>query len=180
MAEEGEAIMDALTAAQADRELRRIGALELEVEALEARMLAELDEVKGRYAPDLARLRAKHGRWVDGLEEACRAARESLFAEGAQTLALGFGQVGYRASVPRLEVRGGLDEEEVIGRLPTALRRYVRTKRSLDRAGLRAAAMDGNLTAEDMERLGLVLVEGVERWQVKPDHDAVREAVGRA
>lgn len=79
-----------------------------------------------------------------------------------------------------LEFREGVQEEDVIGRLRAKLSIFVRVKRSLDRAGLKAAVLAGEVKREGLEGLGLELIEHEEAWAVKPDHRAVRKAVGKA
>lgn len=169
-----------MSAGTVDRELRKIGEVGLQVEVMEAEMLRELDEVKEGYTADLKPLRARLTELIDRLAASCKGARAELFEGQGQRLQLGFGQVSYRAGSIKLELRAGVDEESAIKRLPPRLRRYIRERRSLDKAGLKTEAMDGGITGEELEAIGLDLVQGEETWTVKADHEAVRAAIGKA
>lgn len=164
---------------QVDARLRHIGEVGLEIEEIEiafARAEAELKtEFEGRLAP----LRKRRDELVANLEAACRAARDALFTEGIQSLKLAFGKVSFRTNPDRLGFKDGLGEEDVLKRLPPALRAYIRTREFLDKAGLKAAAGQGKVSTQDLGRAGLEIVKGEEAWTVKPDQDAVRAAVGK-
>jgi phage host-nuclease inhibitor protein Gam len=168
-----------VTPARVDEKLRKLGELELEIEDVERQLLGELDEVKGRYTGDLARLRRRRDRAEAAVVADCQRARTALFGDEGKTLALGFGKVSWRLKPPSVKPLEGVSEEEVIGGLPPKMRRYVRVQRALDRNAVTKDLAEGKPAAEDLEGLGLELVQGDETWQVKPDHEAVRQAVGQ-
>jgi len=170
----------AITAGAVDRGLRELGALDLEIEAVGARMLKALDRVKAEHEPDLQGLRARRGKLAAKLEEACRAARSVLFPPGCQTLKLGFGQVSFRGCPDSLDVAEGQGEEDVAIRLlKGGMAGFVRIAHRLDRDALRKALETGEVKERELARLGIRRVPGGEVWRVKPDHEAVREAVGK-
>jgi phage host-nuclease inhibitor protein Gam len=168
-----------VTAGKVDRELRRIGELELRIQDIEAEMLREMDEVKERYGRDLAPLRARKAQAEEALLDICKAGREELFHDATQTVKGAFGSVSFRATPSKLARLPGVTEEQAAGRLPPKLHKFLRMRQSVDMARLRMAVVQGEVKEPELEKMGLRLLPGEESWQVKTDKEAVREAVGQ-
>jgi len=149
------------------------------IEAVEGQMLKELLAVKEQFTRRLKPMKADRVQREEDLLTACQAAREKLFEPGVKTIKVAAGEVSVREKPPRLEIREGWEEEDVINSLKGQLVIYVRTKLSVDRQGLKEAILGGELKRERLAGLGLALIEHEEEWAVKPDLKAVREAVGR-
>ena len=167
-----------LSIRQADQLVKRIGQAALEIEALEADMDRELQDVRGRYDLRVAPRRARRKRLEEELVAGCRANRETLFEAGSQTLSLGFGRIAYRTGPVRLVLQEGVTEEEVLKRLTPRLHRFMRVSQSLDKTGLKAAAAAGDVRPGEVDRIGLRLIQGEEVWTVKPNHEAIKGEVG--
>jgi len=168
-----------ITPGQVDRRLRKIGELDLMIEALEQQMLRRLDAVKGEFGPRLEPLRGERTKREGALLEACKAARETLFEGEAKTLRVGSGEVWVRDKPARLELQENVEEHEAIPRFAGANLRFIRTEKHVDRQLLKRAAVEDQVSDADLKRLGFVLIQDEEVWSAKPDHEAVREAVGK-
>jgi phage host-nuclease inhibitor protein Gam len=168
-----------ITPGQVDRRLRKIGELDLMVEALERQMLRRLDAIKEEFGPRLEPLRVERTKREAALLEACEAARETLFEGEVKTLRVGSGEVSVRRKPARLELQGDTTEDDAIRRFAGPNLRFIRTEKHVDRQALRRAAVEEQVSAETLERLGFMLIEDEEVWAAKPDHEAVREAVGK-
>lgn len=181
MAEQEDALLANVTVAVVERELRKIGEAELELEKAQAEMNAELMEVTARHEAIVRPLKKKAEALVDRLEAAVSANRADLFEGDSQTLKLGMGKVSFRRAPSRVEPEDGVTVEEVVRRMLSARKRqYVKRTYSLDKASLNTAASTGVLDEEALAAFGLRLVTGEESWKVKTDHEAVREAVGKS
>jgi len=172
-------VLAKVSAAVVDRELRKIGEAELELETAQADMIADMDELKRRHEAVIRPLKAKVDALVARLEASVRAEKETLFA-GNQTLALGFGKVSYRRAPDHVEPADGADWDEALRRMRAERKhQYLSVTYRPDKAALNKAASAGLLDAEALGELGLEVVEGEESWKVQTDHKAVREAVGQ-
>lgn len=163
-----------------ERELRKIGEAELELERLQNDMNAELNAVTLRHEAQIGPLRRRLDELNARLEASVKANRLALFENDSQTLQLGLGQVRFRRAPARVEPAEGVDMQEVVRRMRKARRRqFYRLVPRLDKAALNRAASAGLLDDEELDKLGLRVVEGGESWTIQTDHEAIRAAVGR-
>jgi phage host-nuclease inhibitor protein Gam len=180
MVERAQELLGDVTLPVVERELRKIGEAELELERLQGRLDADMAAVTVRHEPGIRAARQKVDDLKARLQVGVSGARETLFQAGTQTLKLGLGRVSYRRAPDRIEVAEGLEVREVIRRMQRARKRqYYKVTYGLDKAALNKAASAGLLDEGALEGLGLLVVRGEESWTVKTDHEAVREAVGK-
>ena len=169
-----------LTPPEVDARLREIAALDLDIEARGARMARRLERIKAEAAEEIEPLRRKREEAEAELVADCRAARTTLFPDESKTLAVGAGKISWRYKPPRIELADNVEEADVLAKCAArGFSAYRREIVSLDKEAVKKDAVAGALKAKDLERLGLVLVDKEEVWQIKPDLEAVREAVGK-
>ncbi len=169
-----------ITRPHVDRELRKLGEVELDLAAAQADMLRELSEAKARHASIIAPLKAKVDALSARLLASCQQARGDLFPPDAQTLKLGFGKIAYRTTSARVAPADGIEDAEVLRRLRARrLRRYYTTRHSIDRAALAKAATGNLLSSEALAALGLAIIPGAESWTVATDSKAIKAALGQ-
>jgi phage host-nuclease inhibitor protein Gam len=180
MADQDQGVLVNVTLAVVERELRKIGEAELELERLQGKLDADLAGVTVRHEPAIRAARQKVNDLKVRLEAGVSGAREQLFEAGSQTLKVGLGQVSYRRAPDRVEVADGLEVRDVIRKMQRARKRqFYKVSYGLDKAALNKAASAGVLDDAALEELGLQVIRGGESWTVKTDHEAVREAVGK-
>jgi phage host-nuclease inhibitor protein Gam len=139
--------------------LRRLCRGRAHLDALNAELEGELMEVRRRHEGAISRLQRRVDSMLGELEAYCRAEADSVLPEGRRSLVTAFGEVSFRRSEPALVIEDGAE-----GRVCAALRArdmadLVRVQEGVDRRALRRALQEGRLSARELRRIGVELVE---------------------
>lgn len=154
--------------------LRRLAQAQGRLDGLNAELEAELQAVRRRRDGAIARLQRRVDAMLSELETYCRAGRDAVLPEGRKSLVTAFGEVSFRKAEPSLVMEDGAGEEEVCAALTARdLGDLVRVHQSVDRRALRKALDDGRLSARELRRVGLELVEKDDVFGCKIRRDAL-------
>ncbi len=134
---------------QAEGTMAEIAALDRKLAALTVSMNKELDAAKEKAAQAAAPLAARRKELESGLAVFAVLNRKELFPDGAKTLDLGFGVVGFRAST-KIVQQNNINAEMTLERL----RKFkflegIRTKEEVNKDAMTA------WTDEKLETVGL-------------------------
>lgn len=134
---------------QAEGTMAEIAALDRKLAALTVSMNKELDAAKEKAAQAAAPLAARRKELESGLAVFAVLNRKELFPDGAKTLDLGFGVVGFRAST-KIVQQNNINTEMTLERL----RKFkflegIRTKEEINKDAMTA------WTDEKLETVGL-------------------------
>ena len=168
-----------LTPPEVDARLREIALLDLDIETRGIRLARALERIKARAQEEIEPLRRKRDEAEAELVAECRTARATLFPDDSKTLAVGAGKVSWRYKPPRVELLEGVTEDQALRHCMRNQPMFIRTYEVLDKAEVLKIHAAGEIKDKDLERLGLVVIRDEEVWSLKPDVDAVREAVGK-
>jgi len=164
--------------------LRHMAGVQARLDVLSAELEQKLDVARRRYAGRIGTLQQRLRELTCELEAICRAQRDAVFADGRKSYRTPHGEVAFRKAEPAVRVRDGLTDSEVCRLLRRSrLARLVRTKQSPDRAAIRKALAEADVTADRLERCGLELTEQAEHFRCRisrPGLPAGRAVGGRA
>ena len=148
--------------------LRRIARLELNLAAAQTQLEEVLEAARRRYGPRVEQLRGRLSGHAAELEQYCRAERHVLFPPDRKSLVTPFGEVGFRKGEATVTIREGASDEEACRRLRAAgLDALVRVREAPDRAAVRRALAQGEVSEARLRSCALEVVEGDERFHCR-------------
>lgn len=163
-----------LTPDEANRRLRDIGRLELDLQHVTADMNRAIDNARAHYTPMIEMRVAKLAQLKKELRLACEDSRRDLLPGKRKTLDLIFGKIGWRNQPAVVKMQVGITPYQVVSRLVRLGRAdLVRVRKDPEKQTIKAALADGSLTADMLDAAGLRLVQGREDWFYEVDHEKV-------
>lgn len=170
-----------LTRDDVSQALFEIGQREVEMQQIEADLNKSLDELKAAASPRLEALREE----IDGRKRDLRLAvedgRRDLLPGKRKSLAVLMGKVGFRSRLLKVRIVKGADAESVLARIKRAadsvVRRFVRSREELNKAEVAEALRQGQVTREQLDKLGVDVVEGGEDFYYQVDHAKVLDRI---
>ena len=148
--------------------LRRIARLELDLAAAQTELDEVLEAARRRHGPRVEQLRNRLSRQAAELEQYCRAERHVLLPPGRKSLVTPFGEVGFRKGEAAVVIREGASDEEACRRLRAAgLDVLIRVRAAPDKAAVRRALAQGEVSEARLRSCALEVVEGEERFHCR-------------
>lgn len=170
----------AITAETVNEELYQLGWDELRLEDIQTRMNRELDEVKSRYAIEIAGTQDCIATRADALRLAMEDSRRDLLPGKRKTLPLLFGRVGFRQQPERVALARGHTASGVAEDLAIAGHQdLIRTRQEPDKPAIKAALADGRIDAAQLRRHGVRINAASEDWWYEIARERILESIGR-
>jgi len=154
-----------------------VGRIEIEIDQAEALMQKRIDAIRAECAPRIEALAHQHQVASDAATAFASEHRAELMGPKRKSVRVVCGTVSHRQQPPRMDLLSGWTWRRVLEQLLRRLPTFVRTVQEPDREALLAAAKGGDVDASGLGAVGLRLGGGEERWDVKPDHQSVRDEI---
>jgi len=156
--------------------LLAIGRRQLELDALENQMEAEIQAVKARHSRRMGTLQETIKRGAELLEKDVRGARKSLFKRVAKSIRCLFGRVGFRAVPGSVSLAKGTSEDESVRLLQArGLDHMVRTRLEVNKAAVQSGLAAGEVDDKTLHRCGLTIKSPGEQFFYKLDRAEIEK-----